>query len=124
MWYAATSICAEHSYSSVSSIRRATCCASPWTSSTSVTSAASPTSSTSSGRPASLKRETRGPRRRAPPPAFPQGALVGSLGAQQGQIPGSSTQVGKPLWSFGPAAVWPVLDFGSIGAQGDIGAPE
>jgi NodT family efflux transporter outer membrane factor (OMF) lipoprotein len=51
---------------------------------------------------------------------FPQVALVGSLGAQQGQIPGSSTQVGKHLWSFGPAAVWPVLDFGSIDAQVDI----
>jgi NodT family efflux transporter outer membrane factor (OMF) lipoprotein len=51
---------------------------------------------------------------------FPQVALVGSLGAQQGQIPGSTEQVGKHLWSFGPGAIWPVLDFGAIDAQVDI----
>jgi NodT family efflux transporter outer membrane factor (OMF) lipoprotein len=51
---------------------------------------------------------------------FPQVALVGSLGAQQGQIPGSSQQVGKHLWSFGPGAIWPVLDFGAIDAEVDI----
>jgi NodT family efflux transporter outer membrane factor (OMF) lipoprotein len=51
---------------------------------------------------------------------FPQVALVGSLGAQQGQIPGTSLKVGKHLWSFGPGAVWPVLDFGAIDAEVDI----
>ncbi len=51
---------------------------------------------------------------------FPQVALVGSLGAQQGQIPGTSQQIGKHLWSFGPGAVWPVLDFGAIDAEVDI----
>ena len=51
---------------------------------------------------------------------FPQVALVGSLGAQQGQIAGSSQQIGKHLWSFGPGAVWPILDFGAIDAQVDI----
>jgi NodT family efflux transporter outer membrane factor (OMF) lipoprotein len=51
---------------------------------------------------------------------FPQVALVGSIGAQQGQNPGSSQKVGQHLWSFGPGAVWPVLDFGSIDAQVDI----
>jgi NodT family efflux transporter outer membrane factor (OMF) lipoprotein len=51
---------------------------------------------------------------------FPQVALVGSLGAQQGQIPGSTEQVGKHLWSFGPGAIWPVLDFGAIDAEVDI----
>jgi NodT family efflux transporter outer membrane factor (OMF) lipoprotein len=51
---------------------------------------------------------------------FPQVALVGSLGAQQGQNPGSSQKVGQHLWSFGPGAVWPVLDFGTIDAQVDI----
>jgi NodT family efflux transporter outer membrane factor (OMF) lipoprotein len=51
---------------------------------------------------------------------FPQVALVGALGAQQGQIPGSTQQIGKHLWSFGPAAAWPVLDFGSIDAEVDI----
>jgi outer membrane protein TolC len=51
---------------------------------------------------------------------FPQVALVGSLGAQQGQSPGSSQVVGQHLWSFGPGAVWPILDFGTIDAQVDI----
>jgi NodT family efflux transporter outer membrane factor (OMF) lipoprotein len=51
---------------------------------------------------------------------FPQVALVGALGAQQGQIPGSTQQVGQHLWSFGPGAIWPVLDFGAIDAKVDI----
>jgi NodT family efflux transporter outer membrane factor (OMF) lipoprotein len=51
---------------------------------------------------------------------FPQVALVGSLGAQQGAIPGSTEQVGKHLWSFGPGAIWPILDFGALDAQVDI----
>jgi NodT family efflux transporter outer membrane factor (OMF) lipoprotein len=51
---------------------------------------------------------------------FPQVALVGSLGAQQGQIAGSNQQVGQHLWSFGPGAFWPVLDFGAIDAEVDI----
>jgi NodT family efflux transporter outer membrane factor (OMF) lipoprotein len=51
---------------------------------------------------------------------FPQVALVGSLGAQQGQNPGSSQQIGKHIWSFGPGAIWPVLDFGAIDAEVDI----
>jgi len=51
---------------------------------------------------------------------FPQVALIGSLGAQQGQNPGSSQVLGKHLWSFGPGAFWPVLDFGALDAQVDI----
>ncbi len=51
---------------------------------------------------------------------FPQVALIGSLGAQQGQIAGSSQTFGKHLWSFGPGAVWPLLDFGALDAQVDI----
>ena len=51
---------------------------------------------------------------------FPQIALVGSLGAQQGQVPGSSQKVGKHLWSFGPGGIWPVLDFGALDAEVDI----
>jgi NodT family efflux transporter outer membrane factor (OMF) lipoprotein len=51
---------------------------------------------------------------------FPQVALVGSLGAQQGQAAGSTQQIGKHLWSFGPGAFWPVLDFGAIDAAVDI----
>jgi NodT family efflux transporter outer membrane factor (OMF) lipoprotein len=51
---------------------------------------------------------------------FPQIALVGSIGAQQGELPGSTATVGKHIWSFGPGAVWPLLDFGTLDAQADI----
>jgi NodT family efflux transporter outer membrane factor (OMF) lipoprotein len=51
---------------------------------------------------------------------FPQIALVGSIGAQQGELPGSTATVGKHIWSFGPGAVWPLLDFGALDAQADI----
>jgi NodT family efflux transporter outer membrane factor (OMF) lipoprotein len=51
---------------------------------------------------------------------FPQVALVGAIGSQQGQVPGSTGTVGKHIWSFGPAAVWPLLDFGALDAEVDI----
>lgn len=51
---------------------------------------------------------------------FPQIALVGSLGSQQGQASGSTQTLGKHIWSFGPGAVWPLLDFGAIDAEVDI----
>jgi NodT family efflux transporter outer membrane factor (OMF) lipoprotein len=54
---------------------------------------------------------------------FPEVALVGSIGAQQGQSnqPGQiGTTVGQHIWSFGPGAVWPLLDFGAIDAEVDI----
>jgi NodT family efflux transporter outer membrane factor (OMF) lipoprotein len=51
---------------------------------------------------------------------FPQVALVGSIGAQQGQGIGTGQTLGKHLWSFGPAAVWPLLDFGALDAEVDI----
>ncbi|HMK86669.1 MAG TPA: efflux transporter outer membrane subunit [Steroidobacteraceae bacterium] len=51
---------------------------------------------------------------------FPQIALVGSIGSQQGQLAGSSRVAGKHIWSFGPGALWPLLDFGAIDAQVDI----
>jgi NodT family efflux transporter outer membrane factor (OMF) lipoprotein len=50
---------------------------------------------------------------------FPQVALVASVGSQQqgwGTLPG----VAKHIWSFGPAAAWPLLDFGALDAQVDI----
>ena len=50
---------------------------------------------------------------------FPQVALVGSIGAQ-GQGWGSTPSVSKHIWSFGPGAVWPLLDFGAIDALIDI----
>jgi len=51
---------------------------------------------------------------------FPQVALVGSIGAQQGQATGTGQTVGKHIWSFGPAAIWPLLDFGALDAEVDI----
>jgi NodT family efflux transporter outer membrane factor (OMF) lipoprotein len=51
---------------------------------------------------------------------FPQIGLVGSIGAQQGQGLATGQTLGKHLWSFGPAAVWPLLDFGALDAEVDI----
>ena len=50
---------------------------------------------------------------------FPQVSLVGSIGSQ-GQGWGTSPSVSKHIWSFGPGALWPVLDFGALDAQVDI----
>jgi NodT family efflux transporter outer membrane factor (OMF) lipoprotein len=50
---------------------------------------------------------------------FPQVALVGSIGAQA-QGWGTLPAVGKHIWSFGPGAVWPLLDFGALDAQVSI----
>ena len=51
---------------------------------------------------------------------FPQVALVGAIGAQQGQAPATGRTVGKHIWSFGPGAIWPLLDFGALDAEVDI----
>ena len=50
---------------------------------------------------------------------FPQVALVGSIGSQS-QGWGTTPSVGKHIWSFGPGAVWPLLDFGALDAEVDI----
>jgi NodT family efflux transporter outer membrane factor (OMF) lipoprotein len=50
---------------------------------------------------------------------FPQVSLVGSIGSE-GQGWGTTPSVNKNIWSFGPGAVWPVLDFGALDAQADI----
>jgi outer membrane protein TolC len=50
---------------------------------------------------------------------FPQVALVGSIGSQA-QGWGTAPSIGKHIWSFGPGAVWPLLDFGALDAQVDI----
>jgi NodT family efflux transporter outer membrane factor (OMF) lipoprotein len=50
---------------------------------------------------------------------FPQVAIVGSIGSQ-GQGWGTAPSVGKHIWSFGPGAVWPLLDFGALDAEVDI----
>jgi NodT family efflux transporter outer membrane factor (OMF) lipoprotein len=50
---------------------------------------------------------------------FPQVALIGAIGSQ-GQGWGTSPSIAKHIWSFGPAAVWPLLDFGALDAEVDI----
>jgi NodT family efflux transporter outer membrane factor (OMF) lipoprotein len=50
---------------------------------------------------------------------FPQVALIGSIGSQA-QGWGTIPSIGKHIWSFGPGAVWPLLDFGALDAQVDI----
>jgi outer membrane protein TolC len=44
---------------------------------------------------------------------------VGSIGVQ-GQGWGTTPAVNKHIWSFGPAAIWPLLDFGALDAEVDI----
>ncbi len=51
---------------------------------------------------------------------FPQVALVGSIGSQQGPSSQTARTLGKHIWSFGPAAIWPLLDFGALDAEVDI----
>lgn len=51
---------------------------------------------------------------------FPQVALVGAIGSQQGQASQSGSTVGKHIWSFGPGTIWPLLDFGALDAEVDI----
>jgi NodT family efflux transporter outer membrane factor (OMF) lipoprotein len=50
---------------------------------------------------------------------FPQITLSGSIGSQ-GQGWGTTPSVNKHIWSFGPGAEWPLLDFGTLDAQVDI----
>lgn len=54
---------------------------------------------------------------------YPQVALVGAIGSQ-GQGWGTTPEVGKHIWSFGPGAVWPLLDFGALDAEVDIAGLE
>jgi len=50
---------------------------------------------------------------------FPEVSLSASIGSQ-GQGWGTTPAVSKHIWSFGPGAVWPLLDFGALDAQVDI----
>jgi NodT family efflux transporter outer membrane factor (OMF) lipoprotein len=50
---------------------------------------------------------------------FPSLAVSGSIGVQRQQAPGLPT-VGEHIWSLGPAAAWPLLDFGQLDAQVEI----
>ena len=50
---------------------------------------------------------------------FPQISISGSIGSQA-QGWGTAPGVGRHIWSFGPAAEWPLLDFGALDAKVDI----
>ncbi len=50
---------------------------------------------------------------------FPQISLVGAIGYQRQGL-GTTPVVGQHVWSLGPSAVWPVLDFGALDAQVEI----
>jgi NodT family efflux transporter outer membrane factor (OMF) lipoprotein len=49
---------------------------------------------------------------------YPQIALVGAIGEQAQAL--GAPRVDSHIWSFGPAALWPLLDFGALDAQVDI----
>jgi NodT family efflux transporter outer membrane factor (OMF) lipoprotein len=50
---------------------------------------------------------------------FPQVAVIASIGSQS-QGWGTTPNVGRHIWSFGPGAIWPLLDFGALDAEVDI----
>jgi len=50
---------------------------------------------------------------------FPQISVSGSIGSQA-QGWGTLPNVSKHIWSFGPGAIWPLLDFGALDAEVDI----
>jgi NodT family efflux transporter outer membrane factor (OMF) lipoprotein len=51
---------------------------------------------------------------------FPTVALTAGFGAQGGTRSGSGVPIHGPIWSFGPGAYWPILDFGRLDALIDI----
>jgi len=51
---------------------------------------------------------------------FPTVALTAGFGAQGGTKSGTGTPIHGPIWSFGPGAYWPLLDFGRLDALIDI----
>ena len=50
---------------------------------------------------------------------FPSLALSGAVGFQRQSLKGQPV-LGQHIWSVGPAAVWPLLDFGALDAQVEI----
>ena len=50
---------------------------------------------------------------------FPQISVSGAIGSQA-QGWGGLPRVSQHIWSFGPGAIWPLLDFGALDAQVDI----
>jgi NodT family efflux transporter outer membrane factor (OMF) lipoprotein len=51
---------------------------------------------------------------------FPSVALTAGFGAQGGNRSGTGTPISGPIWSFGPGAYWPLLDFGRLDALVNI----
>jgi NodT family efflux transporter outer membrane factor (OMF) lipoprotein len=50
---------------------------------------------------------------------FPSLALTGAIGFQRQSLKGQPV-LGEHIWSVGPGAVWPLLDFGALDAQVEI----
>jgi NodT family efflux transporter outer membrane factor (OMF) lipoprotein len=50
---------------------------------------------------------------------FPSLAVTGAIGFQRQSLKGQPV-LGQHIWSLGPAAVWPLLDFGALDAQVEI----
>jgi NodT family efflux transporter outer membrane factor (OMF) lipoprotein len=50
---------------------------------------------------------------------FPDVTVSGSIGSQS-QGWGTVPNVSKHIWSFGPGAIWPLLDFGALDAQVEV----
>jgi NodT family efflux transporter outer membrane factor (OMF) lipoprotein len=50
---------------------------------------------------------------------FPSLALSGAIGFQRQSLKGQPV-LGEHIWSLGPTAVWPLLDFGALDAQVEI----
>ncbi len=50
---------------------------------------------------------------------FPDVTVSAAIGSQ-GQGWGTAPAVNKHIWSFGPGAIWPLLDFGALDAQVEV----
>jgi NodT family efflux transporter outer membrane factor (OMF) lipoprotein len=50
---------------------------------------------------------------------FPDVTVSASIGSQ-GQGLGTLPNVGRHIWSFGPGAIWPLLDFGALDAKVEV----
>ena len=48
---------------------------------------------------------------------FPEVALTGAIGLQHQGWGSTPASVSQHIWALGPAAVWPLLDFGALDAQ-------
>jgi NodT family efflux transporter outer membrane factor (OMF) lipoprotein len=51
---------------------------------------------------------------------FPSVAFTAGWGGEGGNTTGKTPTIGNPIWSAGPAAYWPLLDFGRLDALIDI----